>query len=123
MTKEYQQTVVPVFWIAGEDHDFDEVNHTYAFNSQEAQLHKIKYHTMTPPESNVSRFNPDQSQMIEVLNDYFRQLRETEHSKDIYQMCINIIKNILIGQICLKCYYMKYLRIMASYSLMHKITH
>lgn len=92
LTKEYQQTVVPVFWIAGEDHDFDEVNHTYAFNSQEAQLHKIKYHTMTPTESNVSRFNPDQSQMIEVLNDYFRQLRETEHSKDIYQMCINIIK-------------------------------
>ena len=93
LTKEHQQTVVPVFWIAGEDHDFDEVNHTYAFNSQEAQLHKIKYHTMTPPESNVSRFNSDKSQMIEVLNDYFRQLRETEHSKDIYQMCINIIEN------------------------------
>ncbi|WP_199618942.1 bacillithiol biosynthesis cysteine-adding enzyme BshC [Paenibacillus alkalitolerans] len=28
------RTVVPVFWIAGEDHDWDEVNHTYVLTSQ-----------------------------------------------------------------------------------------
>ncbi|MEB7433940.1 bacillithiol biosynthesis cysteine-adding enzyme BshC [Staphylococcus pasteuri] len=93
LSNKYNQTVVPVFWIAGEDHDFDEVNHTFAYNQQDAHLHKIKYHTMTPPESNVSRFNPEQSQMIEVLNDYFKQLKETEHSKAIYQMCLDIIKS------------------------------
>ena len=47
-----------MFWIAGEDHDFDEVNHTYVYNAKEAQL-KVKYHTMTPPETNVSRYTPD----------------------------------------------------------------
>ncbi|WP_410768037.1 bacillithiol biosynthesis cysteine-adding enzyme BshC [Fontibacillus sp. BL9] len=33
--------VVPVFWIAGEDHDWDEVNHTYVL-SQDLQVKRIR---------------------------------------------------------------------------------
>ncbi|RCX22816.1 bacillithiol biosynthesis cysteine-adding enzyme BshC [Fontibacillus phaseoli] len=33
--------VVPVFWIAGEDHDWDEVNHTYVL-SQDLQVTRIR---------------------------------------------------------------------------------
>lgn len=32
--KELKRPVVPIFWIAGDDHDFDEANHTYVLNRQ-----------------------------------------------------------------------------------------
>ena len=40
LSEEYDNPIVPVFWIAGEDHDFEEVNHTYAFNNKETTLKK-----------------------------------------------------------------------------------
>lgn len=91
LSKDYNKHVVPVFWIAGEDHDFDEVNHTYAYNNQDAKLHKIKYHTMEPPEASVSHYNPDKAQLKETLNQFFQQLNETEHSRPLIEMCRNII--------------------------------
>jgi uncharacterized protein YllA (UPF0747 family) len=32
--KVLKRPVVPIFWLAGEDHDFDEVNHTYILTQQ-----------------------------------------------------------------------------------------
>lgn len=91
VSEQHDQPVVPIFWIAGEDHDFDEVNHTYAFNQQDAQLHKIKYHTMTPPESSVSRFYPDKEELQQVLKQLFTQFNETSATKPLYDMCSEII--------------------------------
>jgi bacillithiol biosynthesis cysteine-adding enzyme BshC len=33
-TKRLDRPVIPVFWIAGDDHDFEEVNHTYILNRE-----------------------------------------------------------------------------------------
>ncbi|MCE3400168.1 bacillithiol biosynthesis BshC, partial [Staphylococcus aureus] len=38
LTNQYNEKIIPVFWIAGEDHDFDEVNHTFVFNHKKATL-------------------------------------------------------------------------------------
>ena len=61
-----------LFLDCGEDHDFEEVNHTYAYNAKDAQLHKVKYHTITPPETSVSRYIPEKEQMIEALNQFLK---------------------------------------------------
>ncbi|MBC3036348.1 bacillithiol biosynthesis cysteine-adding enzyme BshC [Staphylococcus epidermidis] len=91
LSEEYDTPIVPVFWIAGEDHDFEEVNHTYAFNNKETTLKKVKYHTMTPPDSNVSRYTPDKNELKASLNHFFKEMKETVHTQDVYQMCVNII--------------------------------
>lgn len=91
LKEKYHKKVVPIFWIAGEDHDFDEVNHTFAYNSKKAKLHKIKYHTMTPPESNVSRYSPDKEELRDTLNQFFQALPETQHSQSIINLYRNVI--------------------------------
>ena len=93
LSKDYDTHVVPVFWIAGEDHDFDEVNHTYVFNEHTATLQKIKYSTMTPPESSVSKYTPDKEALHKALNEFFKELKETEASPKLLNMCRKIIDN------------------------------
>lgn len=93
LSKDYDTHVVPVFWIAGEDHDFDEVNHTYVFNEHTATLQKIKYSTMMPPESSVSKYTPDKEALHKALNQFFKELKETEASPKLLNMCRKIIDN------------------------------
>src|SRR5699024_6387109 len=93
LSKDYDTHVVPVFWIAGEDHDFDEVNHTYVFNEHTATLQKIKYSIMTPPESSVSKYTPDKEALHKALNEFFKELKETEASPKLLNMCRKIIDN------------------------------
>src|SRR5699024_12740769 len=71
LSKDYDTHVVPVCWIAGEDHDFDEVKHTYVFNEHTETLQKIKYSIMTPPESSVSKYTPDKEALHKALNEFF----------------------------------------------------
>src|SRR5699024_4186381 len=93
LSKDYDTHVVPVFWIAGEDHDFDEVNHTYVFNEHTATLQKIKYSIMTPTESSVSKYTPDKEALHKALNEFFKELKETEASPKLLNMCRKIIDN------------------------------
>ncbi len=42
MEKELGRPVIPIFWIAADDHDFEEINHTYMLN-QQGELEKLSY--------------------------------------------------------------------------------
>src|SRR5690625_7202150 len=39
--------VIPVFWIAGEDHDYDELTHVFLMHESEMTTYKAPQHVMT----------------------------------------------------------------------------
>ncbi|AOM83283.1 bacillithiol biosynthesis cysteine-adding enzyme BshC [Salisediminibacterium beveridgei] len=41
LEEKYDRPVIPVFWIAGEDHDEDEINHTYVYDDRQRKC-KLK---------------------------------------------------------------------------------
>lgn len=84
--------VVPVFWIASEDHDWAEVNHTYVLNSrdevcriqlpQAAHPHRMVYHTPVELESyelvmqavyETLPESEDKAQIVAFLQDTWQQ--------------------------------------------------
>ncbi|WP_322905072.1 bacillithiol biosynthesis cysteine-adding enzyme BshC [Paenibacillus campi] len=70
--------VVPVFWIAGEDHDWDEVNHTY-LPDQDGQAVRIRMEHERGGHSPVSRTIVTEAHIAPVLRQLESLLPDTEH--------------------------------------------
>jgi bacillithiol biosynthesis cysteine-adding enzyme BshC len=51
LQKKLHREVVPIFWIASDDHDFDEINHAFVLN-QKGEIERLSYET--PPASAVA---------------------------------------------------------------------
>ncbi|SER96689.1 bacillithiol biosynthesis cysteine-adding enzyme BshC [Gracilibacillus ureilyticus] len=81
--------VIPVFWIAGEDHDYDEVNHIYL--PVENELQKLIWNDKSHEKASVSNREINQVQGLNWLNTVFSKLEETAFSKSLY----NKIKDLL----------------------------
>lgn len=74
--------VVPVFWIAGEDHDFAEVNHTY-LNGKDGGISRLAVGTELQPRASVSFVElPDQEKQ-ELLGRLEELLQDTEFKTDL----------------------------------------
>jgi bacillithiol biosynthesis cysteine-adding enzyme BshC len=77
--------VIPVFWIAGEDHDWDEVNHTYVLVNDPHAV-KIKLDKQPERRSSVSAMEITAAEWKLAAADMEQSLPDSEHKADILRM-------------------------------------
>ncbi|MFT9847978.1 bacillithiol biosynthesis cysteine-adding enzyme BshC [Aneurinibacillus sp. REN35] len=73
------KAVIPVFWIAGEDHDYEEVNHTYV-QTRDAEVRKVKLGQESVNRTSISHLQITPTAMLELIDAYFLEQIETEFS-------------------------------------------
>ncbi|MFJ8066212.1 bacillithiol biosynthesis cysteine-adding enzyme BshC [Psychrobacillus sp. NPDC096426] len=83
--------VIPVFWIAGEDHDIDEINHVYIERSR--KLQKFVYPEKSKIKKIASETTFDQSIMEHYLAEIFQNLPETLHTRVLFAKVMNHLEN------------------------------
>jgi bacillithiol synthase len=73
--------VIPVFWIAGEDHDFHEVNHL--FMQVEQKVDKWTYPEKVKQKKMVSDIILNKEVCLDWVNNVIENLGETNHTKQL----------------------------------------
>ncbi|MCE4956877.1 bacillithiol biosynthesis cysteine-adding enzyme BshC [Macrococcoides caseolyticum] len=84
-SKHLKTDIIPVFWIAGEDHDFDEVNHVNVYSS-DRHLHKIKYHPTEDVTDSVSTLEFEQEALKFTIDRFISSLTESQSTKAIHEL-------------------------------------
>src|SRR5699024_2425337 len=75
---ELNQPVLPVFWIAGEDHDFDEINHVFSIKDNKLYKHLINQYDSTA--KSVSDINIDKDAAKKWLQRHLSDVPDTNYS-------------------------------------------
>ncbi|GIN83807.1 putative cysteine ligase BshC [Heyndrickxia sporothermodurans] len=76
-----KKPVVPIFWIAGEDHDYLEINHVFA--EGERTLKKISYSEGSIEKKMISDLDFQKEDMKSWIEKVFEHFGETIHTKEI----------------------------------------
>lgn len=81
MEAELNVPVVPVFWIAGEDHDFQEVNHIYI--EKEGEIQKEIYPEQIRKKKMVSDIQLNRKRSLQWIDGIIEAFGETEHTNKL----------------------------------------
>lgn len=78
-----QAPVVPVFWIAGEDHDLEEINHTYTIAQQ--QVKKRGYSERVTRKTMASTTKLSQEAIVQLIETVFFDYGETAYTAQLVE--------------------------------------
>lgn len=76
--------VIPVFWIAGEDHDFDEVNHIFLSKKQDIVKHSLE-HVYNNRQA-VSTLLLPKEKIADYIDEALFSFGEREYTKELREM-------------------------------------
>lgn len=79
--KKLNVPVVPIFWMAGEDHDFAEINHLYSIDS--GKLTKRKINQQNDGQAAISNLEIDKGEVTTFIRELLRDCKESAFTKDL----------------------------------------
>ncbi|QHS22157.1 bacillithiol biosynthesis cysteine-adding enzyme BshC [Virgibacillus sp. MSP4-1] len=83
--------VIPLFWIAGEDHDYEEINHVYLPRGD--RMKKFRTLQQQVEKKSVSHMKLDQEVTGQWLDNLFGNLKETQYTKELHKKLKELIKH------------------------------
>ena len=89
--EQLNKPVVPLFWIAGEDHDIEEINHTYTI--QEDKLTKRAYSIRSNKKYMASKTEYNKQEMVKTMQRIFADYGETQFTAQLLKDVIWHVEN------------------------------
>ncbi|MGE7948262.1 bacillithiol biosynthesis cysteine-adding enzyme BshC [Lysinibacillus sp. NPDC093688] len=84
-----QRPVVPVFWIAGEDHDLEEINHTYTVRG--VDIKKRAYGERSRRKTMASETRINKESMTQLINTIVKDMGETEFTEMLVKQLVDTL--------------------------------
>src|SRR5690625_4854986 len=78
-----QIPVIPLFWIAGEDHDYDEINHIFTTPNNKLTKRKIAQEEWLKVP--ISDLHIEKTKAEQWMKQIFHDITETEHTKPLVE--------------------------------------
>ncbi|PIC75124.1 bacillithiol biosynthesis cysteine-adding enzyme BshC [Sporosarcina sp. P26b] len=88
--KALKKPVIPVFWIAGEDHDINEINHTYTAKAGKAAKRQFKQPTILKTMASDTPY--DQKEMAAFIRKVFKSYGETTYTRGLLDHVLQTVK-------------------------------
>ncbi|WP_342525912.1 bacillithiol biosynthesis cysteine-adding enzyme BshC [Chryseomicrobium sp. FSL W7-1435] len=89
MTETSGKPVVPIFWMAGEDHDILEVNHFFIEKNRDVSKLSLSVEQLST--EMVANRQIDQAEMKGLLSQAFHELPETPYTKELWTFLIELL--------------------------------